>query len=40
VIAGRPDLVRVQVGQAPPRLLGRIEQVSWQRFGPDGGVDP
>ena len=38
VIAGRPDLVQVQVGQAPPRLLGRIEQVSWQRFGPDGGI--
>ena len=40
VIAGRPDLVEVQVGQAPPRPLGRIEQVSWQRFGPDGGLVP
>ncbi|PZV03791.1 MAG: hypothetical protein DCF23_08350 [Cyanobium sp.] len=34
VIAGRPDLVQVQVGQAPARPLGRIDQVSWLRFGP------
>ncbi|MFS6827471.1 DUF4115 domain-containing protein [Cyanobium sp. ATX-6F1] len=27
VLAGRPDLVTVQVAGAPPRLLGRIEQV-------------
>ena len=39
VLAGRPDLVQVQVGQAAPRPLGPIEQVSWQRFGPDGGPD-
>jgi len=37
VIAGRPDLVQVRVGQAPARQLGRIDQVSWQRFGPNGG---
>ncbi len=29
VMAGRPDLVTVQVTGAPPRVLGRIEQVTW-----------
>jgi hypothetical protein len=29
VMAGRPDLVTVQVAGAPPRVLGRIEQVTW-----------
>ena len=29
VMAGRPDLVTVQVAGASPRVLGRIEQVTW-----------
>ncbi|MCP9817466.1 hypothetical protein KBY76_12475 [Synechococcus sp. GreenBA-s] len=35
VLAGRPDLVRVQVGEAPDRLLGSVEQVEWQTFKPN-----
>lgn len=34
VLAGRPDLVRVQVGDAPARVLGSVEQVDWQTFKP------
>lgn len=29
VLAGRPDLVTVRVAGAPPRVLGRVEQVTW-----------
>lgn len=29
VLAGRPDLVTVRVGQGPPRKLGRVDQVEW-----------
>jgi hypothetical protein len=29
VLAGRPDLVTVRVGQGPPRELGRVDQVEW-----------
>ena len=34
VLAGRPDLVRVQVGDAPARVLGSVETVEWQTFKP------
>jgi hypothetical protein len=32
VLAGRPDLVRVQVGADPVRVLGRVDQVKWTTF--------
>jgi len=32
VLAGRPDLVQAQLGSAPSRALGPIDQVRWQRF--------
>ena len=32
VLAGRPDLVTVQVGAEPARVLGPINQVRWRRF--------
>ncbi len=32
VLAGRPDLVQAQLGSAPSRALGPIEQVRWRRF--------
>ena len=32
VLAGRPDLVRVQVGAEPVRVLGRVDQVKWTTF--------
>jgi len=32
VLAGRPDLVQAQLGSAPSRVLGPIDQVRWQRF--------
>ena len=32
VLAGRPDLVQAQLGTAPSRALGPIDQVRWQRF--------
>jgi cytoskeleton protein RodZ len=32
VLAGRPDLVQVQLGNAASRVLGPIDQVRWQRF--------
>ena len=32
VLAGRPDLVRVQVGADPVRVLGRVDQVKWITF--------
>lgn len=34
VLAGRPDLVTVRLGDASPRPLGRIEDVDWHRFSP------
>lgn len=34
VLAGRPDLVTAQLSNAEPRVLGPIDQVRWQRFGP------
>ena len=34
VLAGRPDLVSVQVGDGPAKVLGPIAQVQWRRFGP------
>jgi cytoskeleton protein RodZ len=34
VLAGRPDLVMVQVGAAPPRPLGGVNDVDWRRFAP------
>lgn len=38
VLAGRPDLVTVRLGTAPPRPLGRIEDVDWHRFSPGGSA--
>lgn len=35
VLAGRPDLVSVQVGDGPSRVLGPIAQVQWRRFTPE-----
>lgn len=32
VLAGRPDLVRAQLGDGPAQVLGRIDQVQWRRF--------
>lgn len=32
VLAGRPDLVRVQVAGGPARPLGRIDQIRWVHF--------
>jgi hypothetical protein len=32
VLAGRPDLVKASVGDAPPQALGPIEAVRWRRF--------
>ena len=32
VLAGRPDLVQVQIGQAPSKPLGPITPVRWQTF--------
>ena len=32
VLAGRPDLVQAQLGTAPSRALGSIDQVRWRRF--------
>lgn len=34
VLAGRPDLVMVQIGAAAPRPLGPVNDVNWQRFEP------
>ncbi len=34
VLAGRPDLVRAQVGAGPAQVLGPIDQVQWRRFAP------
>lgn len=34
VLAGRPDLVTVQVGDGPAKVMGPITQVQWRRFGP------
>ncbi|MEB3296847.1 MAG: DUF4335 domain-containing protein [Cyanobacteriota bacterium] len=33
VRAGRPDLVLAQAGDGPARLLGKIDEIDWQRFG-------
>lgn len=35
VLAGRPDLVSVQVGAGAARVLGPIDAVVWRRFSPD-----
>jgi transcriptional regulator with XRE-family HTH domain len=35
VMAGRPDLVMVRVGEGPARVLGRIDQLVWHRFRPE-----
>lgn len=35
VLAGRPDLVSVQVGTGAARVLGPIDAVVWRRFSPD-----
>jgi cytoskeleton protein RodZ len=32
VLAGRPDLVRAQLGEGPVQVLGPIDQVQWRRF--------
>ena len=40
VLAGRPDLVRVQVGAEPVRVLGRVDQVKWQTFPAPGAEAP
>lgn len=32
VLAGRPDLVKASIGDAPPQALGSIEAVRWRRF--------
>ena len=34
VLAGRPDLVTIQVGDGPATVMGPIDQVQWRRFGP------
>lgn len=34
VLAGRPDLVIVQVGNGPAKVLGPIAEVQWRRFPP------
>lgn len=36
VLAGRPDLVRVQVGNQPERVLGRVDRVDWETFNAAG----
>jgi hypothetical protein len=38
--AGRPDLVRVSVGDQPPRPLGTISEIRWVSVGPTGVVAP
>jgi len=32
--AGRPDLIRVRVNQGTERVLGRVEEIGWQRIRP------
>lgn len=32
LLAGRPDLVQVSLGDGPPRPLGRIDQIRWVSF--------
>jgi cytoskeleton protein RodZ len=34
VRAGRPDLVQASLGSAAAKPLGRIDQITWVRFGP------
>lgn len=34
VLAGRPDLVQVSLGDQPARPLGKIDQIRWVRFNP------
>jgi hypothetical protein len=34
VMAGRPDLVRATLGNAPGKALGRIDQLTWVEFKP------
>lgn len=39
VLAGRPDLVTVQVTGAEPRVLGKVEDVGWTTFTPGQGLN-
>ena len=34
VLAGRPDLLTVRQGAAPPKVLGRINELVWISFKP------
>jgi hypothetical protein len=38
--AGRPDLVTVETGGRPARLLGEIDEIGWQTFLPDQRTPP
>jgi len=38
VLAGRPDLVTAQLGEAEGKPLGRIDQINWVTFKPPGAA--
>jgi hypothetical protein len=38
--AGRPDLVTVETGGRPARILGEIDEIGWQTFLPDQRTRP
>lgn len=38
--AGRPDLVTVEAGGRPARILGEIDEIGWQTFLPDQRTRP
>ncbi|TVS06733.1 MAG: helix-turn-helix domain-containing protein [Cyanobium sp. PLM2.Bin73] len=40
VLAGRPDLVQVSLGEAPAEAMGAIEDVRWRRFSADPAPAP
>lgn len=40
VLAGRPDLVEVRLGEAPATAMGSIEDVRWRRFSADPAPPP
>jgi len=40
VLAGRPDLVQVSLGEAPAAAMGTIEDVRWRRFSADPAPAP
>lgn len=40
VLAGRPDLVQVSLGEAPATPMGAIEDVRWRRFSADPAPAP